>query len=85
MTVLRKDAQQLEHRGPPIRPENGVVPSVDPGISASQMVPILLDYYTVHCYRAFTKSLNSWVKPDFVDGTGWLLRVRSSRDAEILI
>lgn len=44
MAVQRKDAQELKHRGPnQVRPEN----NVDPGISASQAVPVLLDYYSI--------------------------------------
>lgn len=73
MAVQRKDAQELKHRGPnQVRPEN----NVDPGISASQAVPVLLDYYSVRFCFFLLKSLKSWIGSDFVHGTRWMLRVR---------
>jgi hypothetical protein len=50
MAVRRKDAQELDHGPTGKQPhENNVANSVDAGISASQMVPVLFDYYSVRC------------------------------------
>jgi hypothetical protein len=85
MVVQRKNAQQLEldgskqaHRN--LHPQNNVRKRVDSGISASQMMPMLLDYYTVSSLAPLSTPLNSQVVSDVVDGAGWLLHVRSPQD-----
>ena len=56
MATHRKNAReiQVERRGPSnqARPKSNVARRVDPGISISQMAPVVLDYYSVCCYRS---------------------------------
>ena len=57
MVIRRKDAQQLKINGlgskQDLHLKSNVVKGVDPGISASQMIPMLLDYYMVCCCLGF--------------------------------
>jgi hypothetical protein len=77
MAVRRKEARELEHRGPKQRHiRNNVAKRVDPGVSASQMVPVLLDYYSVSC-RYMLQISDTMVLSGFVYGTRRLLHVRS--------
>ena len=78
MALNRKKLQpKTIPRSEPPASSNGHERNVDPGVSASQMAPVLLDYYAVRPLLSPDVHINVHAHSvDYIHGPRWLLRVR---------